>query len=114
MITLTFPVSDSMGGDFDIEFDVTEEEYDKLAKAKNNKDDWRFFCDVEELTDLYNRLYKKAIENTVVECLEENFYADEEDYPEFADEDGEFDEDKAREEIMDTCTFNIDFPEEDL
>lgn len=115
MKELTFPVSYSMGrcggGDFDIGYEVTDEEYAKLIEESDkwyNEDEkeGNEFCDVEELSDLYDRLYEQAIDDTV-ESLKEVDYEDDED---LTDENGEFDESKAREYVTDNFHFCIDYP----
>ena len=114
MKELTFPVSVSTGrcggGDFDISYKVTDEEYAKLIEERdkwNNEDEEEAneFCDVEELSDLYDRLYEQAIDDTVGSLRDDDCKRED-----LTDENGEFDEFKAYEYVTDYFDFCIDYP----
>ena len=67
------------GSDWDIDVDVTEEEFKRLNAAKNLGKD---FCNCEEVADIYDRIYDIANDS----ATEDLIYNDEE-FREYYEED---------------------------
>jgi hypothetical protein len=67
------------GTDWDIDVDITEEEIERLKKAKNSGKD---FQDCEEVADLYDRLYDLANESATEDLIDND-----EEFQEYYEED---------------------------
>lgn len=67
------------GSDCDMDVDITEEEYERLKKAKESGKE---FWECEEVADLYDRLYDIANDS----ATEDLIYNDE-DFKEYYEED---------------------------
>lgn len=53
--------------DWEFCYEVTKEEYERLHEASNDGDD---FCDVEEIADLYDKIYEAAIDEATRSFIE--------------------------------------------
>lgn len=90
------------GSDWERDFEVTEEEYDRLKEVAAKGE---FFGDAEEVEDIYERLYDEMIAEATEQMLE-----DDED---LAEEYGD-DDDWTADELYDFgLEFIDDFGEED-
>lgn len=68
------------GNDWEADFEVTEEEYQRLSAVAGQ---YREFEDAEEVKDIYERLYSELIKEATEQLLDED--------PDIADEYGEID-----------------------
>ena len=67
------------GSDWDIDVNVTEEEFERLKKAKESGKD---FGECEEVSDIYDRLYDIADESATEDLLDND-----EEFQEYYEED---------------------------
>ena len=67
------------GADWDIDVDITEEEFERLKKAKESGKD---FDECEDVSDIYNRLYDIANDSATEDLIDND-----EEFQEYYEED---------------------------
>ena len=107
---VTFPVNISNGGYIEIVTVLSDKEYKLLMTYKENYDndseDSEEFCDVEKLSDLYERICSEAYDEMANGCLTNPGMI------EYAISEDERDFDTVRNWVEDNFELLIDYPEE--
>lgn len=85
------------GSDWDIDVDITEEEFERLKKAKESGKD---FDECEDVSDIYNRIYDIANEDATEDLIDND-----EEFQEYYEED-------ETTTASDFYSISVNYPEE--
>lgn len=83
------------GSDWDIDVDIIEEEVERLKKAKESGKD---FCECQDVSDIYDRLYDIANESATEDLIDND-----EEFQEYYEED-------ETTMASDFYSINVEFP----